>query len=385
MKEAKVLYGTTGFGDPMFSADMLWRVGFNAPDPCALFEIEGKTILMISPLEADRALKESRASEVVLEKDYDEESTPNAILAFLKSRKVKHVTVPDTFPYTFAKILIDGGTKLKTKKPLFYSERIRKTEVEIKEITASQYAAELALANIMDFLADCDIQAGFIWKSTNTASEAVKVTSEMLQERIRNYLFLLGYFAPKVIVASGTQGADPHCFGFGPIVPYSPIVIDIWPVSFNSHYYGDLTRTIFKGEPRLLLKRMYNKVLGAQGLAMDMLHAGADTYDIWKSAIDFFAKNGYPTDKKSTPKKGFFHSVGHGLGLEIHEPPRIGDIHILLEEDSVVTIEPGLYYQTEEPGVPAGAVRIEDVVIIGKNNCRNITTAPKDLEEIIIP
>ena len=83
--------------------------------------------------------------------------------------------------------------------------------------------------------------------------------------------------------------------------------------------------------------------------------------------------------------EGFFHCVGHGVGIDIHESPIIGRVKWILEEGNIVTVEPGLYYQRARGHIPVGGIRIEDMVFITKNGCLNLTKFPKDIKNMIIP
>jgi len=89
--------------------------------------------------------------------------------------------------------------------------------------------------------------------------------------------------------------------------------------------------------------------------------------------VDYFRSRGFETGVIRGKAQGFIHSTGHGLGLEIHEPPRISLGDEVLEAGNVITVEPGLYYEK------TGGVRIEDVVVVEKNGCTNLTRYPKNL------
>jgi Xaa-Pro aminopeptidase len=93
---------------------------------------------------------------------------------------------------------------------------------------------------------------------------------------------------------------------------------------------------------------------------------------IHKAIQEFFASRGFPTEVRNGRRVGFFHGTGHGLGLEIHEHPRLQKV--ILKDRQVLTVEPGLYY----PGV--GGARQEDVVVVTKTGCRILSRFPKQLE-----
>jgi Xaa-Pro aminopeptidase len=159
----------------------------------------------------------------------------------------------------------------------------------------------------------------------------------------------------------------PHDSGQGPLFAGKPIVLDIFPRSQKTGYFGDMTRTVIKGEPTKELSDMYDTVLKGQKLAIGMIGPGAAVKDVHKAVVEYFDSRGYKTGTVDGKTEGFIHSTGHGLGLEIHEPPRVGMGDEILEEGNVVTVEPGLYY------AGTGGIRIEDVVVVEKKGCKNLT------------
>ena len=197
-----------------------------------------------------------------------------------------------------------------------------------------------------------------------------ELTSERIKGEINSFLSLLGYSASHTIVSCGIHSSMPHHTGEGPLLANKPIVVDIFPKSQNSGYYGDMTRTFVKGEPSKELKKMYRTVLRGQKIGINMVRDGVKVKEVHEEIVDFFRRSGFRTGAMGGKHQGFIHSTGHGLGLEIHEPPRIGLGEETLEEGNVVTVEPGLYYEN------IGGVRIEDVVVVKKKGCLNLTRYP---------
>jgi len=397
-KTALVLWGATDLGPPYFSADILWRTDFKAPDPFFLVDILdegdlidfGKSYLLTNPLELERAKKEANSGiEVVNAYDYKNKSR-DYIENFLKWQGVKKIIVPDTFPCGLKDKLTKSFEVVLTPAP-FYPKRAIKTEWEILEIEKAQRAVEIAVAKAMDYLRSCQIMEDKIIYGRELAEEKIIVTSEMLRKIIDDLLYRQGYLGIRSIVACGRQAADPHCEGSGPLYAHQPIVMDIFPLSMETHYWADMTRTVFKGEPSEQLKEMYDEVLFAQNWAIGKVKPGVDGKYIYDNVLKHFEVSGYPTNTKTRPMEGFIHGVGHGVGIDIHEPPWITFVKWILQEGNVVTVEPGLYYQKERPentdtqGIPAGGVRTEDMVLVTKTGCRNLTKFPKDLESMIIP
>lgn len=380
MKQALVLYGATDLGPPHFSGDILWRTGLKAPDPFPVIEIEGRVFLLLSPLEIERAEKEARGEAISISdfiKRSPEKTEDGGIALFLKENEVTNIVVPASFPYALGNVL-EGDFVVEVRKPPFYPERAKKTDWEIAEIEKAQRAVETAVEEARRFLADCSIKGPHIYSGKEM------VTSEMLRWVIDNKLFEQGFFGVDTIVASGIQAADPHCQGSGPLMANSAIVLDVFPLSLKTHYYADQTRTVFKGKPSLNLVRMYTVVMRAQLMAIDMIKDGVDGRTIQESVDRYFTSMDYPTDITKRPVEGFIHGVGHGVGIDIHEPPKISKVHWILQERNVVTVEPGLYYPEERNHIPAGGIRIEDMGVVEKDGFRNLTKMPKDLNWAVI-
>jgi Xaa-Pro aminopeptidase len=201
-----------------------------------------------------------------------------------------------------------------------------------------------------------------------------KLTSEHVQGVINATIASLGGVASQTIVAGGNQGCDPHEVGHGPLRAHQPIIIDIFPRDMDTGYYGDLTRTVVKGRASDQVGKMFHVVANAQRIAFAHLRAGVNGQDVHGAINELFRKEGFATGRKNGRMQGFFHGTGHGLGLEIHEPPRVSAVSSTLKVGHVVTVEPGLYYW----GV--GGVRLEDVAVITEGGARNLTKFPKFLE-----
>ncbi|MDQ4064396.1 MAG: Xaa-Pro peptidase family protein, partial [Actinomycetota bacterium] len=186
-----------------------------------------------------------------------------------------------------------------------------------------------------------------------------------------------GCAASGTITAGGAQTADPHERGHGALKAGDPIILDIFPADKTTRYYADMTRTFVKGAPGEKLQKMYDAVLESQEAALAMIGPGINGRDIHNKVSDILHESGYKTlvhdQRPGEPlQEGFIHGTGHGVGLEIHESPRVSIADEKLVPGDVVTIEPGLYYK----GI--GGVRIEDLVVVTESGCRNLTNFPKE-------
>jgi Xaa-Pro aminopeptidase len=200
------------------------------------------------------------------------------------------------------------------------------------------------------------------------------LTSEQIQGVINATIAGLGGAAARTIVAGGNQGCDPHEIGHGPLRAHTTIILDIFPRDMRTGYWGDITRTVVRGRASDAVKKLYAVVGEAQKLAFQKLREGVNGQDVHGGIQELFVSRGYRTGVIRGRMQGFFHGTGHGLGLEIHERPRVGAASEVLRAGQVVTVEPGLYYA----GV--GGVRLEDVAVIQPNGARNLARFPKALE-----
>jgi Xaa-Pro aminopeptidase len=119
---------------------------------------------------------------------------------------------------------------------------------------------------------------------------------------------------------------------------------------------------------------MYDAVLQGQRWAIHQIRDGASGAPIHQGILDLFRSKGFPTGEVGGHREGFFHGTGHGVGLEIHEAPRISSVPAILREGHVVTVEPGLYYPD------LGGVRLEDIVVVTARSSRNLMKYKKVLE-----
>ena len=201
------------------------------------------------------------------------------------------------------------------------------------------------------------------------------LTSEKLRAVIDCAILQACGLAANTIVAGGIQACDPHERGHGRLRANEPIIIDIFPRSQKTGYFGDITRTVVRGRASEAVKKLYHTVWRGQKIGFEQIRAKVPTADIHKAVQKFFVQQGYKTGRRDGRMEGFFHGTGHGLGLEIHEAPRIGATSAgQLRAGHVVTVEPGLYY----PEI--GGVRLEDVALVTANGAKNMTRFEKVLE-----
>ena len=256
---------------------------------------------------------------------------------------------------------------MKTAKTHFlFEDRLVKSPREVSFIKKALSVTAQAMRRAVSLVSSSTPKGGLLFLGKKP------LTSETVRSEIDSFLAARGYLASNTIVAGGVQGSMPHEKGSGPLRAGWPVVMDIFPRSQENGYFGDMTRTVVRGEPSRELLRMYDAVLGGQKTALSMIRDGARSRDVHAAVEEFFSGRGFETGVSDSGKpRGFIHSTGHGLGLDIHEPPRIGPGKEILREGNVVTVEPGLYYES------LGGVRIEDVVVVGRGGCVNLTRCSK--------
>jgi Xaa-Pro aminopeptidase len=360
-------------------ANMLYATGLFVPDPFIYVNFGRRPLLVLSDLEIDRARREAPHCRAVSFSAYQQKirrdgvkypGFPHVIREILHEKKVRRAVVPDNFPLGLAKDLKALGINLKPRPGQFFPEREIKSAAEVKKISAALMMAEVGMAEGLQVLRNAKIGRArkLFWHN-------LPLTSERLRAVIDGAILQACGLAANTIVAGGKQGCDPHERGHGPLRAHEPIIIDIFPRSQKTGYFGDITRTVVRGRASEAVRKLYDTVFHGQKIALQKVSAGTSTAEIHQCVLQFFNQRGYHTGKRNGRMEGFFHGTGHGLGLEIHESPRMGATSRgQLKAGQVVTVEPGLYYPE------MGGVRLEDVALVTTNGARNLTRFEKALE-----
>ncbi len=359
-------------------ANMLYATGLFVPDPFIYLRAGGRPLLVLSDLEIDRARKQAPHCRVASLSAYQQKLRRNGVKIpgfahvvreIMRENKIRRAIVPDNFPLGLAKDLKRLGIKLKPRAGFFPKREIKSAD-EVRKISAALVMAEVGMAEGMQAL-----RLSKIDKRRQLIYRGLPLTSERLRAVIDCAILQACGLAANTIVAGGKQACDPHERGFGKLRANEPIIIDIFPRSQKTGYFGDITRTVVRGRASEAVKKLYDTVFHGQKIALQKISAGTSTKEIHQCVQQFFAQRGYKTGRNNGRMEGFFHGTGHGLGLEIHEAPRIGATSRgKLKAGQVVTVEPGLYY----PGI--GGVRLEDVALVTTNGAKNLTRFEKVLE-----
>ncbi|MDP0499443.1 MAG: Xaa-Pro peptidase family protein [Verrucomicrobiota bacterium JB022] len=361
------------------SADVLYLGGVSVPDPILALVCHGRSIAVVNRLEYARVRRDGRFDEVLSwetwaakarEKFGQRTKLPVDILRLLAEEfDLPGFLVPHDFPTGLAFDLKNRRLKVKVAEGMIFPQRAFKRDDEAAGIRAGNAASAGGFRVVENALRASAVRDGKLY------FEGDYLTSERLQRLIEIDCLQRGAESHDTIVAGGDQACDPHHRGAGPLRPNELIVVDIFPKDLASGYHGDMTRTYLKGKASEQQRVLVETVLEAQQTVLKQHVAGANGRDLYQWVCEFFESKGFKTEDRDGVPVGFFHGLGHGLGLEVHEPPRVSRIDDVLQPGHVVTVEPGLYY----PGL--GGCRIEDVVRIRENGAPELLSEhPYDWE-----
>jgi Xaa-Pro aminopeptidase len=364
--EEQNLDGLLLIGDSVCDPDMYYLTRFSAVDRFTILA-SGNVTMLVSSMELGRAMDESSADNVVSTTDYGIRELLKAsgkpgdvytavLVEFLRDHGMRRIGVPQRFPAgIFTKLSEEFQVSI-VESPVSKWREV-KSEEEIEAIKRVQKACERAMHLAIDSISRSEPKGDYLYANGNP------LTSEKVRSSIEISLLEDGCDAIDTIVAGGTAAANPHANGGGPLPANSPVVIDIFPRSKSSRYFADMTRTVLKGEASPEIADIYEAVMAAQDCGIDAVRAGVDGKEVHTRVSQTFLDRGYPEGDNS----GFIHSTGHGVGLEIHESPSLGEAGGVLQAGSVVTVEPGLYYPE------LGGVRLEDLLVVRSEGCDNLT------------
>jgi Xaa-Pro aminopeptidase len=368
------------FADTMRSPEMRHEVPVSVPDPFLYVERNGSRHAILTSFEVDRVAAAGIHAHPLEEFGWDElvgKGPREQQVLVLYERAVEQLgvedaVVPRTFPLELADRLRAKGLKLTADGALFAQRRRVKTEPELAGIRKAQRGTEAAMAAARDMLRAAQPGDGTL------TLEGEPLTSERIKARISDVFSEHNLVSDAMIVAHGAQGAEGHEMGSGPIAPGESVVIDLFPRDIDSGCYADMTRTFVVGDVPDELAVYHRLVHEALQRSIEAVRAEADGNAIYRLACDVFHEAGQPTQlsKKEGEvlSNGFFHGLGHGVGLEVHEQPWLSRDPSQLVAGDVITLEPGLYRQG------FGGVRLEDLVLVTNDGAENLTAFPYDLQ-----
>ena len=340
--------------DSQRDADMFVATGIPVVDPFTYLELDGKGIVVISAIEADVARRDTIADDVWSSEQFGgrelmskgmswEDAGMEVVRRILEKAGVQAVAVPPSFPLGLADYLRGKGVDVTPDRDLFEHRRRIKDERQLAAIRLAQRATEASFRAARELIGSASPDGGGVLMAGGEP-----VTCERVRQAITDSLREDGCDAQSPLVGAGPQGARVHDLGSGPIHAGEPIIIDIFPRHSATRYCADMTRTFCYGEAPERLKAMHAAVLDALQRGTAAIRAGVPGRVPWEAACDAIEAGGFRTERGLADgerlDEDFFHGLGHGVGLEVHEAPGMGlGIEDQLQAGDVVTVEPGVY------------------------------------------
>ena len=360
------------YGDTHRSAEMRHEVPLAVPDPFLYLESNGTRAVVASTIEAPRL--EGLGQFAVIrdvELGWDELLTAGrerwdaefeiAVRA-VERLGIEDAVVPLEFPLELADRLRERGVRVRVDAGEFTRRRRAKTTTEIEGIRRAQKAADAAMARAAELLrGGGDLTAEQVREAMSTVCREHHCT-----------------LPPEVVVGAGAQGAVGHESGSGPLPPGTSIIVDIWPSDDATGCYADMTRTFVIGEIPDEIAEWHRITAEALERVRAATRPGVSGKALWELSCDLYEAAGHPTQRTKEPgvmlREGYFHSLGHGVGLEVHEEPNLGrGGSAELIPGDVVAVEPGTYRQG------FGGVRLEDLLLVTGDGCETLTAFPYGL------
>jgi Xaa-Pro aminopeptidase len=369
-------------GDTVRSPELRHEVPVVIPDAFLYAEKDGQRTVVLHSLEIPRVREEAPELEIVpleqlgADELYSQgkqgwEIELELALRACRELGITQAIVPAGFPLGHADHLRANGVEIGVDRDFFNDRRRSKNETELRGIRNAQRACEAALDASRELLRRAQVNGGGL------EVDGEPLTSERLKRVIEEVFADHGVEGSDMIVAHGPQAAVGHNMGSGQIAPGEPIVFDLFPKDKATGCYADMTRTYVVGEPPEELQQWYDLVKQALEVSTAGVKPGVNGRSLYEQVCIIFQDAGYKTQLNKEPgevlEDGFFHGLGHGVGLEVHELPNMGRVGHDLVPGDVITIEPGLYRSGY------GGLRLEDLVLVTKDGYEVITDYPYEL------
>ncbi len=369
-------------GNPSTNKSLYRSVRFMVHDAMIAIDLpDGTRSLILREIEMDRAKKNARADRVYGYSDFTprsglsgdrETAAAQSTTECLRRNGITDVIADRTLPLLYVDEMQAAGIHVELDPDMGVTERRVKDAEEIAYLKQAQKVTEDAMRMACETVANAEAGSDGALRI-----EGVLLTSELLRTMIDTFLLERNFYNPPCIVAGGSDGGDCHELGSGSLRTEEPVIIDIFPLDKQSMYNGDCTRTVVHGEIPCEIQKMHEAVVVAKEAAMLATKAGATGEVVHLETVRVITEHGY---KEGLPKEtdpitfcSMPHGTGHGIGLDVHEPPLLDRNGAELLQGDVVTIEPGLYSHA------IGGVRVEDMVLVTKDGCENFNTLPEGL------
>jgi Xaa-Pro aminopeptidase len=286
---------------------------------------------------------------------------------------IEDVVVPNDLPVAVADRIRVADIALTVDGPAIAHRRRVKTPLELEGIWRAQRAAEAGMAAGEALIRGARDEDGILHH------DGRPLTAEIVRDAVRDVCAAAGAPAPPDIMVVSLFSGGGHNPGSGPLPAGLPIEIDLWPRDEQTNCWADMTRTFVGGEVDAKTAEMRDIVREALEAARAAARPGADARELYDAACDVIEGAGYPTRRSAGARErlthGFYYGLGHGVGLEVHEPPHLGlGRGDALVAGDVIAIEPGLSAIED-----VGGVRFEDLLLITEHGSETLTQYPYDL------
>ena len=369
-------------GDTVRLPELRHEVPLAIPDPFVYAELGDRRVVAISSMEATRVealgiglevrpTEEFGADEIRRSGVDVHRAAVEQVMRVAQGLGIEAATVPRGFPLGIGDALRASGIALTVDQGLFDDRRRRKTEQELAGIRRAQRAAEAGVGVARDLIARAERVNGGL------AVDGETLTCELLKARIQAAFLAHGALAEEMIVSHGQQTAVGHDMGAGAIAADDVVLLDLFPIDLESACYSDITRTLAVGDVPDEIREWHGLCREALELGVAEIRPGVDGGAVHRLVSEFFAERGFPTQLTKAEgevlRDGFYHGLGHGVGLEVHESPSLGMLGEELVAGDVITIEPGLYRHG------FGGVRVEDLLLVTDDGYERLTDCSYDL------
>jgi Xaa-Pro aminopeptidase len=371
------------YGDTERSATLRHEIPLAIGDPFLYVEVAGRRVVLTNALERDRIARAAPDVELLVGDDVGMDDLVASGMPHHEIRlevcarvcarlDLRTAVVPPELPVELADRLRADGIELRPDHLMFEGRRRAKNAEELAGIRRAQVAAEAAMAACAAMLREAEVAGDELRR------DGAPLLAEDVRAAIRDACAARGAVAPTdTIVARSDRFPGGHDPGHGPLAPGIPITVDLWPRDEASGCHADMTRTFVVGEASEETRAMHALAMEALEQSTAAVRPGVTGRALYDIACDIFEAAGHPTQRTKTPgeplTEGFFFSLGHGVGLEVHEPPGLGRTGTdPLVAGDVVAIEPG----TSRNG---WAARVEDLVLVTDDGPEVLTDYPYGL------
>jgi Xaa-Pro aminopeptidase len=372
------------YGDTIRYPALRHEVPLEILDPLLFVDRGGEAFVMTSSLEVARIRRVLPEADVVTTAElgfYDlveqgmsgDEADWELVVRALRRWGIEEAVVAPDLPVAVADRLREKGVTIEVDARTVNERRRVKTPAELAGIRRAQRAAEAGMAAGEQLLRGAERSGGQLHH------DGEPLTAEQVRATIRAECAAAGAPAPPDIMVTSALSGGGHDPGSGPLPADLPIHIDLWPRDEESGCWADMSRTFVVGELTSAVAELRDVVREALEAVRAAARPGVTGRALYDISADIIERAGHPTQRTARPGEtlmhGFYFSLGHGVGLDVHEPPELGLAgHEELVAGDVVAIEPGV-----EGLESIGGVGFEDLLLITRDGSETLTDYPYDL------